>query len=177
MSDAPPTQQPPEAVDHLKEALMVIDLGGREERDNTRRPPPPTTLTPPPQKKHLQNTHKQEVSKEEGATIAYGKPAEHGKPSAPLEPVGEVGGDRLVVAPSAAGGGSAGHPSVRVDVVEAVALESGVEIRTDVHGFGASAGPVQVEEGGKVVAREAKEAKGTEPAAVGGGGAEAPTKP
>lgn len=46
----------------------------------------------------------------------------------------------------------------RVDVVEAVQVSSGAEIRTDVHGFGASAGPVHVE-GGKVVAHEAEEKK------------------
>jgi hypothetical protein len=128
------------------------------------------------------------VSEEPGATIAYGKPAEHGAPGVPLQPVAGAGGEHetkhLVVAPSAAGGVAAAHGGTsttapHVDVVEEVALPSGAEIRTDLkHGFGASAGPVHVEEGGKVVAsavEEEEESKG--PPAAGGSAGAPPTKP
>lgn len=119
-----------------------------------------------------------------GATIAYGHPAEHGAPSAPLQPVGGADETRnLVVAPApppppsasaaAAAPGASPPTAARVDVVEAVALDSGAEIRTDTkHGFGASAGPVK-DDGEKVTAHAAEEGGGGE---GGEGPAAPPTK-
>jgi len=111
---------------------------------------------------HLKQALK-EVSEEPGATIHVGQPAEHGKPSAPLQPPPGIKAsvaERVVVAPTEA------DPGHRVDVVEAVGLSTGAEIRTDMHsGFGASAGPVR----GKMAsaAEEEKEKGGG-----GGGGGE-----
>jgi hypothetical protein len=109
-----------------------------------------------------------EASAEPGATIKpLGAPVEHGAPSEPL--AAPPSAELLTVSPSATG------PS-RADVVEAVGLKSGAEIRSGLaHGFGASAGPVRSrkeegeEEGGKVMASAAEQGKKEEGKGESGG--------